>query len=77
MIHAQKATAEPGRGVTRMAELLEVSRSGYYAWAARQAQDRPGLRACRRTDLTVKIRVAHDASAGVYGSPRIVADLRE
>ena len=77
MIHAQKTTTEPDRGVSRMAELLDVSRSGYYAWAARQRRDQPGPRARRRTDLTVKIRVAHDASDGVYGSPRIVADLRE
>ncbi|XAS75376.1 IS3 family transposase [Dermatophilaceae bacterium Sec6.4] len=60
-----------------MAELLDVSRSGYYAWAARRTGGQPGPRACRRTDLTVKIRVAHDASNGVYGSPRIVVDLRE
>ncbi len=76
-MHAEKATPEPGRGVTRMAELLDVSRSGYYAWAARRTGGQPGPRASRRRDLTVKIRVAHDASAGVYGSPRIVADLRE
>ncbi len=77
MIHAQKATAEPDRGVSRMAELLDVSRSGYYAWAARHIGGQRGPRARRLADLTVKIRVAHDASDGVYGSPRIVADLRE
>lgn len=72
MIQAEKATY----GVTRMAELLDVSRSGYYAWAARQ--DRPlGPRAARRADLVVKIKVAHDASDGVNGAPRITADLRE
>jgi transposase InsO family protein len=31
----------------------------------------------RRADLLVKIKVAHDASDGVNGSPRILADLRE
>lgn len=72
MIQAQKATYE----VTRMVELLEVSRSGYYAWSARQGRE-PGPRAARRADLTVKIRVAHDASDGVNGAPRILADLRE
>ena len=72
MIQAQKATHR----VTRMAELLAVSRSGYYAWAARQdAAPRP--RAARRADLVVKIKVAHDASDGVNGAPRITADLRE
>ena len=72
MIDAEKATYP----VTRMVDLLEVSRSGYYAWAARQGAE-PGPRAARRADLTVKIKVAHDASDGVNGAPRILADLRE
>jgi putative transposase len=72
VIDAEKATHD----VTRMVDLLEVSRSGYYAWAARQGAQ-PGPRAARRTDLTVKIKVAHDASDGVNGAPRITADLRE
>ncbi|MPM16464.1 IS3 family transposase ISAar26 [bioreactor metagenome] len=62
--------------LARMCDLLEVSRSGYYAWQARQTAG-PGPRAARRTDLAVKIRVAHDASHGVNGAPRITADLRE
>jgi putative transposase len=62
--------------VARMCDLLGVSRSGYYAWQARQ-QAGPGPRAARRADLAVKIRVAHDASDGVNGAPRITADLRE
>lgn len=79
--HAEKAhpgtTGQAGRGlgVARMADLLGVSRSGYYAWAARRDAG-PGPRAVRRADLVVKIRVAHDASAGVNGAPRILADLR-
>jgi len=59
-----------------MVELLGVSRSGYYAWAQRRSS-KPGPRAARRADLTVKIKVAHDASDGVNGAPRIVADLRD
>ncbi len=73
MIHAEKADHE----VSRMVELLEVSRSGYYAWADRQARAELGPRAARRADLSVKIKVAHDASDGVNGAPRILADLRE
>ncbi len=73
MIHAEKANHE----VSRMVELLEVSRSGYYAWADRQARAELGPRAARRADLSVKIKVAHDASDGVNGAPRILADLRE
>lgn len=72
MIEAQKATHD----VTRMVDLLGVSRSGYYAWAARRGAP-PGPRAARREDLVVKIKVAHHASDGVNGAPRILADLRE
>jgi putative transposase len=72
VIDAEKAT----HSVSRMADLLEVSRSGYYAWAARRAVA-PGPRAARRAELMVKIHVAHDASDGVNGAPRITADLRE
>ena len=72
MIDAQKATYD----ITWMVDLLGVSRSGYYAWAARRDAE-PGPRQSRRADLSVKIKVAHDASDGVNGAPRILADLRE
>ena len=63
--------------VSRMVELLEVSRSGYYAWADRQPVPSRGrgLRAVRT--WRCKITVVHDASDGVNGAPRILADLRE
>jgi hypothetical protein len=54
-LRVEKATYS----VSRMSDLLGVSRSGYYAWAAR-LDNPPGVRA----DLTVKIKVAHDASNG-------------
>ena len=76
MIEAEKADSNSGHSLTRMADLLGVSRSGFYAWAARKAAG-PRPRAARRLDLLVKIKVAHDASDGVNGSPRITADLRE
>ncbi|MBB3040068.1 transposase InsO family protein [Hoyosella altamirensis] len=63
-------------GITRMAELLGVSRSGYYAWKQRQASE-PGPRAQRRAELNTKIVDAHIASDGVNGAPRILADLRD
>lgn len=72
MIEAEKAT----HSVTRMSDLLGVSRSGYYAWTARQASE-PGPRETRRADLTVKIQDFHTASDGVSGAPRILADLRD
>ena len=71
MIDAEKAAHH----VSRMVELLGVSRSGYYKWAARRGAE-PGSRAARAADLLVKIKVAHDASDGVNGAPRITADLR-
>lgn len=71
MIEAEKAT----HSVCRMVELLGVSRSGYYAWSARQGAQ-PGPRAARRAVLLSKIRAAHVASDSVNGSPRILADLR-
>nr|MCU0296262.1 IS3 family transposase [Candidatus Nanopelagicales bacterium] len=72
MIHAEKANYP----VTRMAELLDVSRAGYYAWVERQ-QAGPGPRAARRAGLAEQITALHKASDGVNGSPRILADLRE
>ena len=68
----QKATCQ----ITRMAVLLGVSRSGYYAWARREATG-PSVARRRRERLTVKIAKFHADSDHVYGSPRILADLRE
>lgn len=69
---AEKATFE----TARMATLLGVSRSGYYAWKQRQqAGATPAQQ--RRTALTDKIIKFHAASDQVYGSPRILADLRD
>ena len=68
MIHAEKASFP----VTRMTELLDVSTSGYYAWAERQRAE-PGPLAA----LAEQITGFHKASDGVNGAPRILADLRE
>jgi len=79
VIDAQKAASQMPT-IGRMCQLLDVSRSGYYQWAgqaAGRAQGQLGPRAARRADLVVKIKVAHDRSDGVYGSPRITADLRD
>lgn len=59
--------------VTRMARLLEVSRSGFYAWVKRE----PSKRALRRTHIEQKVAWFHGASDRTYGAPRILADLRE
>ena len=57
--------------VRAMARLLNVSRSGYYAWRDRGASQR--AQADER--LKVEIAVAHAASRGTYGAPRIRAEL--
>ncbi len=59
--------------VTRMARLLEVSRSGFYAWCKRP----PSNRALRAERIEGKIGWFHGESDEVSGSPRILADLRE
>jgi putative transposase len=51
---------------------LGVSRSGYYEWAGRSPSDR----ALTDAWLTERIRTIHRAHRGVYGAPRIHADLR-
>jgi putative transposase len=51
---------------------LGVSRSGYYEWATRA----PSQRALTDAWLTERIRAIHEAHRGVYGAPRIHADLR-
>ena len=65
-----------GGNVARACELLEVSRSAYYAHAAIEAA---GGTARARQDavLLERIRAVHDASSGTYGAPRIHEDLVE
>jgi putative transposase len=48
-------------------EVLDVSRSGYYAWLERPQS----ARAKRRQDLAVKVKAIHQENRGVYGSPRV------
>ena len=61
---------------TRMARLLDVSTSGYYKYCMRSSTAELTDREQRRMDLEVKIVAHHKESGGVYGSPRITADLR-
>jgi transposase InsO family protein len=53
-------------------DVLEVSRSGYYAWLDRPAS----ARARRREELAVKIEAVHRQNRKVYGSPRVCQALR-
>jgi putative transposase len=54
-----------------MCRVLEVSRSGYYAWLHRK----PSERTKQDAELTVEILRSHTASRRTYGAPRIQADL--
>lgn len=58
--------------VVRLCRVLEVSPSGFYAWAKRK----PSARAVANVALTERIRVAHERSRGTYGAPRVHAELR-
>lgn len=59
----------------RMSLVLNVSRSGYYAW--RSTGTVPGQRKQKRDDRDVKIKAAFDASKQRDGARRIQAQLAE
>ena len=59
--------------VEGMCRVLEVRRSGYYAWKRRG----PSMRQRRDRVLLERIRESHRLSKGRYGSPNILEDLRE
>jgi putative transposase len=58
--------------VAVMCRVLDVSRTGFHNWERRAPSDR----ALSDAWLTEKIKQIHDASRGVYGAPRIHAELR-
>jgi putative transposase len=60
--------------VQRMARLLRVSRSGFYAWRRRRIS-KSSPRAVERAELDGKVRRAHADSNGIYGAPRVRAAL--
>jgi putative transposase len=72
IIEAEKANFT----IVRMTGLLEVSRSGFYKWRLTQ-QTEPTPTQQRRDAIDAKVKEFHAASDQVYGSPRILADLRE
>jgi putative transposase len=73
-IYRQISEAKKAKGlvVSLQCELLDVSESGYWAWAKRPPSDR----ALHDAWLTERIRAIHAASKGRYGSPRVHAMLR-
>lgn len=56
-----------------LCRVLEVSRSGYYAWQHR----RPSTRAQENARLEVAIQAAHVRTRQTYGPERLQAELRE
>jgi transposase InsO family protein len=53
--------------VTRMCKVLDVSRSGYYAWRGRP----PSEREMDNEKLYKEIKAVYEKSGEIYGSPRI------
>jgi putative transposase len=56
-----------------MCRVLEVSRSGFYAWRKRS----PSLRALADEVLMAHVRVAYQHSGETYGAPRVHRELRD
>jgi putative transposase len=62
---------EQRHSVATMSRVLEVTRSGFYAWVGR----RLSRRAFEDTELGRRIKTIHEQSRGTYGAPRIHAEL--
>jgi putative transposase len=60
-------------GVASLCRMLGVARSGFYAWIHKPLSDR----ALEDQRLLRLIRDSYQASGTIYGSPRILLDLRE
>jgi len=58
--------------IRQLCEVLEVTRSGYYAWR----QGRPSARAVANELLSQQIQRVHEDNKGRYGSPRVTQQLR-
>ena len=58
--------------VKTMCRVLQVSTSGYYAWVRRPESQR----ALGNHALLTRIKVVHDQSRRLYGSPRLTAALK-
>jgi putative transposase len=57
--------------IALLCRVLEVSRSGFYAWRSRE----PSATEVRRQELTTQVTTIHAQVKGRYGSPRIHAEL--
>jgi hypothetical protein len=61
-----------GVTVKLLCDTVEVSKSGYYAWAKRPESER----ATENIALLARIRAIHEISKQTYGSPRMTASLQ-
>jgi transposase InsO family protein len=61
--------------VSAMSRVLQVSRSGFYAWCRRQ--DNPPPRQQYRKQLDEAVKKAFEARKGRSGSPRLALDLAD
>lgn len=62
---------KPHHAVSRLARVLGVPRSGYHAYRRRK----PSARSLADAALAERIEAIHEATDGVYGAPRIHAEL--
>lgn len=60
--------------VQDLCEMLEVARSGYYQWLEERGQE--SKREAMDREWGQIIRAIYDEKRGLYGSPRITAELR-
>jgi putative transposase len=67
------AEEKPHHPVSRLARVLGVSRAGFYAWQGRP----PSRRARQDAALTKRINKIHEETDGIYGAPRIQAELAD
>jgi putative transposase len=67
------ATEKACYPVALMCRVLQVSRSGYYAWCQRP----PAPHTLEDQTLALEVAAIHAESRGRYGSPRVHAELRE
>jgi transposase InsO family protein len=70
-VGAQKAAGFP---VAAACTAAGVTRSAYYAWAARAAQG-PSDHDRQEARLLAEVRRVHARSGGTYGAPRVTAEL--
>ena len=66
------AATKAEHSIQIMCRVLEVSRSGFHAWAKRE----PSARAVVDWALSERIAEIHADSLKTYGSPRVHAELR-